>query len=81
MDLRLGDIGDILSKVEQQCAEGSPHLPISNHVLILMVRGIFFKLEFPYTHFGTKGVTADFLFPIVREGIRQLESLGFNVTV
>jgi hypothetical protein len=24
-----------------------------------MVRGIFFKLEFPFAHFGTAGVTAD----------------------
>ena len=44
-----------------------------------MVRSIFFKLELPYAHFGTKGVTADFLFPIVWEGICQLESLGFKV--
>ena len=75
----LGDIGDALSEMEQKCAEKNTHPPISNHVLVLMVRGIFFKLEFPYAHFGTKGVTADFLFPIVWEGIRQLESIGFKV--
>ena len=28
----LGDIGDILSEMEQQCAEGSPHPPTSNRV-------------------------------------------------
>ena len=75
----LGDVGDLLSEMEQKCAEDTPHPPVSDHVLVLMVRGIFFKLEFPYAHFGTRGVTADFLFLIVWEGIRQLESLGFKV--
>ena len=65
--------------MEQKCAEKNTHPPISNHVLVLMVRGIFFTLEFPYANFGTKGVTADFVFPIVCEGIRQLESIGFKV--
>ena len=44
-----------------------------------MVRGIFFKLEFPYAHFGTENVTADLLFPIIWEGIRQLEGMGLKV--
>ena len=65
--------------MEQKCTDDSPHPPISDHVLVLMVQGIFFKLEFPYAHFGTKGTTTDFLFPIVWEGIHQLESLGFKV--
>ena len=56
-----------------------PHPPVSKHVLVLMVRGIFFKLEFPYAHFGTMAVTADTLSPIVWEAIRQLESIGFKV--
>ena len=44
-----------------------------------MVRGIFFKLEFPYAHFATEGITADLLFPIVWEGVHQLESIGLKV--
>ena len=43
-----------------------------------MVRGIFFKLEFPYAHLATEGVTADLLFPIVLD-VRQLESIGLKV--
>lgn len=44
-----------------------------------MVRGIFFKLNFPYANFGTEGVTADQLFPIVWEAIRQVEGIGLKV--
>jgi len=39
------------------------------HVLTVMVRGVFFKLEFPYVHFGTCNVTADTL---VWEAVHQL---------
>ena len=75
----VGDVGDILSKLEKKCTETTPQLPVSNHILVIMVRGIIFKLEFPYAPFGTKGVTVDVLFPIVWEAIRQLESSGFKV--
>ena len=75
----LGEVNDTLSKMEERCREEVHHPPVSNHILVLMVRGIFFKLEFPYAHFGTLGVTADMLFPIVWEAIRQLESIGFKV--
>ena len=44
-----------------------------------MVRGILFKLEFPYAHFGTRGVTADTPFPTVWEAIHQLDSIGCKV--
>ena len=44
-----------------------------------MVRGVFFKLDFPFAHFATVGITADLLFPIVWEGVRQLESIGLKV--
>lgn len=52
---------------------------MSTHILVLMVRGIFFNLEFPYVCIGTKGVTVDILFPIVWEAIRQLENIGCKV--
>ncbi len=45
--------------------------------MVLLVRGLFFKLNFPYAHFPTrKGIVADMLFPIA---IRQLEAIGFKV--
>ena len=66
----LGDINNELMKLEQ----GNEHPPIANHVLTIMIRGILFKLEYPYAHFGTVGVTADLLYPIVWEAVRILES-------
>ena len=50
-------------------------------MLTFMVRGIFTKLEFPYAQFPTRGVTADKLFPIVWDAVRNLEECGLKVMV
>ena len=65
----LGGINDDLMKLEN----------IAKQVLALMVRALLFKLEFPYAHFSTNGITADLPFPIVWEAIRLLESGGLRV--
>ena len=71
----LGDINDELTKLEQD----TDHPPIATHVLTFMVRGLLFKLEFPYTHFATRGITAETLCPIVWEAVRILEGSGLQV--
>ena len=71
----LGDINDELTKLEQE----GDHPPVATHVLALMVRGLLFKLEFPFAHFATRSVTADIIFPIVWEAIRILEGSGLKV--
>ena len=60
---------------EQSCGE------VATHILTLMVRGIFFRLRFPYAHFPTTGITGDYIFLIVWEAIERLERLGFKVLV
>ena len=45
----LGDINDELLRIEN---EDRPK--VAKHVLVLMVRGILFKMNFPYAHFGTR---------------------------
>ena len=71
----LGDINEQLQRLEQ----GGEHPPVAKYILVLMVRGIMFKLEFPYAHFGTRGVTAELLHPIVWEAIRRLEASELKV--
>ena len=53
--------------------------PVAKYILVFMVRGIFFHLQFPYSHFATCGVTGELLFPIFWEAVRRLESLGLTV--
>ena len=55
---QLGTINDDLLRLEQE-----EHPPFAKYVLAIMVRGTL--LEFPYAHFGTRGITADLMFPII----------------
>ena len=68
-----------LLKLERDCKSDMDHPPLAKHLLVLMVRGISFKLDFPYAHFGTETATADILHPIIWEAVRQIESIGLKV--
>lgn len=50
-------------------------------MLVLMIRGIFTRLRFPYAHFPTSSLTGEQLFSIVWEGVERLEHLGFKIIV
>ena len=76
---QLGEINNELLKLEQNCKSDMDHPPVAKHLLVLMVRGIFFKLDFPYAHFATESATADILYPIIWEAVRQVESIGLKV--
>ena len=73
----LGDINQQLLMLEQQEDTGLP--AVAKQILALMVRGMMFKLEFPYAHFGTCGVTGEMLYPIVWEAICRLEASQIKV--
>ena len=77
--IHLGDINNDLLALEREYRGDQEHAPVATHLLVLMVRGIFFKLEFPFAHFGTAGVTADQLYPILWEGVHQVEGVGLKV--
>ena len=77
----IGDVGNQLNQLEEKYGADTHvhHRPIATHMLVLMVRGIFFKMEYPYAHFPTKRLTATSLSSIVWQGIERLEFLGFKV--
>lgn len=76
----LGNVNNEILSLERQCEDDhSEHPPIAKHLLVVMVRGIFFKLDFPYAHFASEDATGDLLFPIVWEAIRHIEAIGLKV--
>ena len=82
--VNLGEINNILTEFERQCKGETDVVnedAIAKHMLTFMARGIFTKLEFPYAQFPTRGVTADKLFPIVWDAVRNLEECGLKVMV
>ena len=77
----IGDINNHLSKLEQECSNESPTLPVATHMLVLMIKGIFTSLEFLYAHFPTSNLTGEQLCLILWEAIERLEHLDFKVLV
>ena len=47
-----GDFNNKLRQFENRCKTDV----IATHMLTLMIRGIFFKLQFPYAQFPTEGI-------------------------
>ena len=78
------DLGSITNELidmelENQCKNTKSGRPIANHLLVLMVRGIFIRLNFPLAHFPTKNLNCTQLYPIIWECIQRLEGAGFKV--
>ena len=82
--VNLGEINNVL-KFERQCKGETDAVfaesAVATLMLTFMVRGIFTKLEFPYAQFPTRGVTADRLYPIIWDAVRNLEGCGLKVMV
>ena len=65
--MNIGEVNDQLANFEREASNDTELSggEVATHILILMVRGIFFRLRFPHTHFPTTGITGDFIFLIV----------------
>ena len=53
--VNLGSVNEQLLKLEKDLSSDKPPLELATHMLTLMVRGVFIKLEFPYASFPTTG--------------------------
>ena len=75
----MGPVNNTLLNFENSQSDSKPTLPIAKQMLTFMVRGFFIKLWFPYAHYSTAGITANLLFPLAWEVIRNLECAGFKI--
>eukprot|EP00731_Ephydatia_muelleri_P026512 Em0018g612a len=53
--------------------------PLASSMLVLMVRGLFTALTFPYAQFPCTDLSGDKLFPLAWNAVSHLENLGFTV--
>ena len=53
--VNLGAINDQLQDLEREIQMNKPHESLATHMLTIMVRGIFMKVEFPFACFPTQG--------------------------
>ncbi len=59
--------------------EDEPSEPLAKTMLVLMVRGLITRLEFPYAQFPCCDVTRDQMFDPFWEAVRRLETVGLKV--
>ena len=48
-------------------------------MLVLLVKGLFSKLSFPYTQFSCTSICGDQMYDIFWEAVSRLELMGFRV--
>ena len=75
----LGDINNHLLRYEAAiCGDTSPR-QLAKSMLVLMVRGLFNNVCFPYAQFASSSLTADLLVDPVWEAISRLERQDIRV--
>ena len=79
--LHVGDINDHLLKLEKQYMEDDKmnSEKLATTVLVLMVKGLFNNLAFPYATFPSTNLTGDQLMPIFYEAIMRVERCDLQV--
>ena len=75
----MGDVNNKHADLERECSTTNQHPAITTHMLLLMVRGVFTGLRFPYAHFPTTNIKAEQLFDIVWEATERLEHMKLKV--
>ena len=77
----LGDINMHLSNFERYLEMGvvPAEQPLAKSMLVLMVRGLFSGLQFPYAQFPCASLRGDQMFHIVWKAVGRLERYGFHV--
>ena len=74
----IGDINSHLHAFENSLVEDRKD-PIAHSMLVLMVRGLFSHLEFPYAQFPCKELSGDQMYEPLWDAVGHLERCGFRV--
>jgi len=77
--VNLGETNNQLLEFESALSENNSRCPLASTMLVIMVRGLFCRLNYPYAQFGCSNLTGDQLFDPVWQAIARLERLGFYV--
>ena len=75
----MGEINNHLINFERSLADEPGEASIASSVLVIMVRGLFSKLNFPYVQFAVASLSGDLMVDPVWEAISRLERQGIRV--
>ena len=68
-----------MATFERSLFEGITKEPLANSMLVIMVRGLFTHLQFPYAQFPCTSLCGDQLFAPFWEAVCQIERCGLKV--
>ena len=77
--VNLGNTNNRLLEFENALSETQHEQQLASSMLVLMVRGIFQKLNYPYAQFACNNLSGELMFDPVWEAISRLERMGFRV--
>ena len=77
--VNLGNTNNRLLEFENTLGETQHEQQLASSMLVLMVRGIFQKLNYPYAQFACNNLSGELMFDPVWEAISRLERMSFRV--
>ena len=77
--VNLGKTNNQLLEFEEALLSEKTELPLASSLLVLMVRGLFCKLNYPYAQFACNDISGALMFDSFWEAISRLERLGFFI--
>lgn len=77
--INLGETNNRLLDLECALTNNVMDRPLANSMLVLMVRGLFSRVNFPYAQFACHTLTGELLVDPVWEAISRLERQGIRV--
>ena len=75
----IGDINTHLLEFERSLDDSTVEPPLANSMLVLMVRGLFTRMQFPYAQFPCTALSGDMMFDPFWEAVCRLERCDFKV--
>ena len=77
----LGEVNNQLTKFEQDihCTTASEQgRALAKTMVVIMVRGLFTKMQFPYAQFPSSHLTGDQLYDLFWEAVGRIENCGLK---
>jgi len=75
----LGEIDSHLAAFEKSLEGESTEVKLADHMLVLMVRGLFNNLQFPYAQFPCCDLSGEQMYDPFWEAVGRLERCGLRV--
>ena len=77
--MKIGDINNQILEFEANINTGEPGTSLAMTMLVIMVRGLLRRLDYPYAQFACGSLSGDLMFDPIWEAVERLERIGFFV--